>query len=320
MSDRNIDDLLKDLAGTYVPSDEARAHAESRLQEAIEAEKSTTRRRFDMRWVAALAAGVVALFFVAQAITPSAASARFEEIASVAERLDPLTAPDGSFLYTRSEQTGLVTLPSEALASVGYDDELHYLLTVERESWLGSDNTRQIRSLAQPPIFFSSDDEAAYYSAGLDEQDQIGEVAAITVTEPKGPVWSEDPAALDEAIRARMTADRGLPRAVEYLDVAITILREARTSPQLRASILRLVGNLEGLELLSEATPSTFAIEYEDQDVPTIYTFTLDSQGHLRAEERRMLAANEELGIPADTSLFSARYEPPVVVDSLEGP
>jgi hypothetical protein len=128
-----------------------------------------------------------------------------------------------------------------------------------------------------------------------------------------------DPTALDKAIRQAAVNDRGLPETVEYLDVALDILREPLTSPQLRAATLRLIAQLPDLELVETARDDsfTFAVEYRDQDVDSRQTFTLSKQGYLLTEEIRILEPNPRFGIPADTDIFTAIHTPATIVDDL---
>jgi hypothetical protein len=119
-----------------------------------------------------------------------------------------------------------------------------------------------------------------------------------------------------------MTTSRGLPDTVEYLELALTIIREGIIPPELRAATLRLIGGLDGLNIDSrtEDSHTTFFIEYTDHSVETRYSFALDQHGYLRHEQRLNLTADPQFGIPANTIIHQADYTQPSLTDSLSTP
>jgi hypothetical protein len=328
MTEKNhrVDQALRKLAGVPEPSEQDRQTAEKRLAAAIDSEaKGSERRPWGpvLVWATRLTIVLVALLSVLQIVRPSPTEAAIGEIASIAEAADPLTVPDQQFIYTKSEITGLGVIPREGLGDVPFErEQLVYLLPVLRESWVGNDGTIQIRTTSQTPVFFSHGDEQAYYTAGLDQQDAIGQTITQTATGPADlSLWPPDKDDLDEAIRAA-AADRGLPETIEYLDVALDLIRETFASPQLRANTLRLIGELPGLQFVGTSTDgtTTFAIEYADQGIETRLTFILTREGYLLTEERTVLEEDPVFGIPANTTVSSATYTTPRVVSSLQVP
>lgn len=322
--DHPVDDALRRVAGQPTPSEADRRLGADRLAEAIAAEqRPQPRRRYRLTvgWAIGFGVLLVGLLVAVETISPTPTEAAIEEIAKAAEETDPLTIPPQQFGYTKSEMTALAIVPTEALRDIEHEREfLVYLLRTIRETWIGSEGAAQLRTTNQPPIFFSEADEDAYYTAGIDEQDAIGETTMLTTTDrPTEPAWPTDPTALDKAIRQAAVNDRGLPETVEYLDVALDILREPLTSPQLRAATLRLIAQLPDLELVETARDDsfTFAVEYRDQDVDSRQTFTLSKQGYLLTEEIRILEPNPRFGIPADTDIFTAIHTPATIVDDL---
>lgn len=320
-----VDDLLRAYAGTPEPDSEDRNNAEARLIAAIDlaaAAQAPQRRRWPVAvWATVLLTVVVGLLFVLEAGRSSPVSAAMEEIARIAETTEPLTVSDTEFVYTRSEMQAIFIVPKEGLGDVPYTgDHLVYLALSTRETWFGTRGTVQIRTTFHEPVFFTAVDESVYYAAGIDKQDQIGETITTTVTDPTKQVWPTDPVELDSAIREAMVTERGLPETVEYLDVALDILRESFSSPQLRAATLRLIGDINGLQLVetSAAQSVTFLIEYVDRNVDARLTFTIDMIGNLSFEEHLNLTADQEFGIPADTSVFVVEYSAPLVVDGLD--
>lgn len=246
-----------------------------------------------------------------------------EEIARLVETADPTQIPEQDFLYTDATVTSLVIVPADMLADPAYEDDfLAYLLPSRRETWYGSDNTLQIRTTNQPPVFFSEEDEAAYYTAGLDDQDRIGETTTDTVTDDRDfNQWPTNPDELDATIREQIPPETGREDEVEYLEIALGLIREVFTPPHLRATTLTLIGQTPGLELVDQTSQqTTFAIEYQQDGIDTQQTFTLTSQGHLASEETRILENHPRLGVPADTPVFAAHYSTPITVDTLDQP
>lgn len=316
-----VDDALRRLAGDPEPTEQDRELAEARLAAAID-ERAAVKLRLRRRrpiWAYGVLAVLTVVFVVVQLARPSPTAAAIKEIARAAEQTSPLEIPDQTYAYTKSNITALRVVPAERLHEVGFDrDFLSYLLPVERETWVGSDGTMQIRTTIEAPLFFSPDDEAIYYQAELDQDDAIGKTTTDTFT-PQDVVetWPTDLETLDQAIRAAM-GDQGRPTAVEYLDVALDILRETLIEPSLRANTLRLISDLPGLTLLaSDANTTTLGIEYPDQGIDTRLLVTLSPDGYLLGEESMSLQENPTFGIPADTTTSSASYTIPRLVEYL---
>lgn len=328
MTERNhpVDDALRQVVGHPTPSEADRRMAADRLAAAIAAEQEPRwwRRRLALGWAVGVAILIVGVLVVVEGISPTPTEAAIEEIAEAAEQADPLSIPAQEFAYTKSEITALMIVPGEALENIEYEREfLAYLLPTRREIWIGHEGTIQIRTTNQTPVFFTETDENAYYQAGIDQQDSIGETTTLTTTDqPTKADWPTDRQELDQAIDETMVTDRGLPETVEYLDVALDILRETLASSEVRAATLRLIGQLPDLHLDEAASDegTTFSIEYKDQGVDTRQTFTLSGQGSLLKEEIGILKPNPRYGIPADTTTFTAIHEEPVIVDSLDNP
>lgn len=316
-----VDAALRRLVGDPEPSPQDRQLGDKRLHRAVEAEAPISRSGSDWRLLMVAAVTTLLLVVGYAVLRPSQVDAAVEEMATAAEAVDPIVLTSEEFFYTRAEVANLGLVGSEELGGVAFDQEqLVYLLSSLRETWVGADGGIQIRTRHGTPTFFTVDAEAAYHEAGLDERDGIGE----TITEAFPPPettesWPISIDALDEAIRER-TADRGLPHTIEYLDVAIDILRENLIPPQLRANTIRLIGQLPGLEVSRENERVTFAADYEDNRIPTRYTFTLDRHGNLVSEATSIAEANAQLGIPAGTTITAASYIDQQIVSSLGSP
>lgn len=318
-----IDNLLRDYAGSPEPSHSNREYAEQKLQHVISSSvrtSRTARQRPVFIWAAGLATVVAGGFLALLVSRPTTAQATIEQIATIVETIDPVTATDTQYVYTRSTTQSLGFVPREGLGEVPYDkDILVYQTTSTRQTWYGIQGTVQIRTTNHQPTFFTDNDRDVYYAAGLDQQDQIGETITTTDTQPIED-WPTDPDQLDQAIRGQMVTDRGLPETVEYLDVAFDIIGESFATPKVRATALRLIAKLDGLQLV-EQTPdgaATFTVDYTDSEVDTRLTFTIDPNGYLGYHQILSLTADTQLGIAADTPTFQAEYAEPAITGSLD--
>lgn len=296
--------------------------AEDRLRAAIEAEKATKQGRSWWPWVAA-AAVFVGLFVAVQTFRPTPTEAAMEEIATVVETIDPAQVGDQQFLYTEGANIALSVLPGDMLEGVSYEGEYFvYRLPNFRQTWHGNDGVVQLATTNQEPVFFTEEDEDLYYEAALDELDNIGETVTDTIQDdPNLDQWPTDPSELDAAIREQLPPDTGRPESVEYLDIALDLIREVYTPPGLRAAVLTVIGRIDELQVVEQdESTATFAIGYEDRGLDTRQTFTISRRGELLAEQTLLLEPDPELDIPADTALFEATYSTPEVVNSLDQP
>jgi hypothetical protein len=320
---------LRAVTPDSLPTAADRQRAEEALILAIAQETpprigtATARKRWGL--VGAAAALLLIVVIGVQLARPTPASAALSEIAYAASLVDPLVVPAQSFAYTRSVQTSLGVKPLVAHGEADESAELiASLLPVVREAWMGSGGFVQLREQFGRPVFFTPEDEAAYYALGLDQADFVGETITRTLSGVTSTLdsqdWPTEPDELLELIRSLFPPDRGLPEAVEVLDIALDLLRESGPSPELRAAVIRILLDLD-LELAerSESGDATFAVTYEDW-VSVRDTFTLDSKGNLIAETTTMLEPDPELSIPAGTVIQQAIYEPTIIVDGLDQP
>lgn len=318
-----VDRLIRYLAGTPEPPTGSRERVEAALM--AEINKTTARPATPRYWLRALtvatAAAALAVLLIVQPFAQSVASATLEEIAEVAALQDPLKVTDTSFVYTQSEATGLGTASRDALGDVPYEfDELYYIISVEREAWIGSEGTRQIRTTFGEPTFFTEEDEQSYYAAGLDVRDEVGETTTSTVSIPLTE-WPEDTNELDQAILEIVGEPADVPFDVRYLDVSLGILREAHITPQLRSATITLISRLDSLQYqdLGEGI-SSFFVDYTILDVEHQLEFHLDEVGNLIFENLQTLAPDPSRRLPAGTSIFQAVYDLPSEADALSTP
>lgn len=317
-----VDDLIRRVVGDPEPAPGDRARAEARLAAAMREERPHRRPRWIAVAGAAVVAVVVGLLVFFDVGSGSRVSAAIEEIAEAIEEVSPLSVGDSQFVYIRSVTRALGVVPRDALGDVSYENEyLVYLLPKTRETWRGSEGGLQIRETVGEPVFFSENGQTGYYRAGLDEIDRVGETVTQTFIDSDIENWPAESEALDAGIRDVMVTNRGLPEDVEYLDVAVDILRDPLQPPEVRQTVVRLIGDLDGLQLVESTTGGvTLSVEYVDQEVRTRLTFTITNDGYLSFEQLTNLTADEEYGIPAGTVTSQADYSQPIVVDSLDTP
>ena len=315
-----IDQTLKAMFGDPEPTPEEEARALARFQRAME-ERSGRRRR-SIPWRVLVAAGLAAVavgMFLVLPRQETAAAAALREIARLVDEIDPLDAPDGTFSFVRSEQVLLMEVHAEGVGRQEGEPSLFYRLPLRRDSWLGIEGTLQLSTTASEPLFFAPADRTLYYEYGIDQQDAIGETQTFTVVDAFDTVWATGGAELDSQIRGILPPESTRPEHVDYLDIALQVIRESPASPETRASVLRLIADLEGIEHVDgEPDVSSFWVEFEESGVLVRWTFAVDSAGFLRSESRTNMTAGGVLGLAAGTSTFEAEYSAPLVVTGLD--
>lgn len=313
--------LIRREALPVEPSDGDYQRARQRLQAAIRHEEQRRGRQVRGWLIPSLVA--TALLVVVGAIAlfrPTPAEAALAEVAEVAREAAPLEIPSGSFVYTRSERVDLALRPG---SEFGLDQEfVAYLLPSTREIWRQPDTEFvQIRTTTHTPIFFDEAIEDTYYRLGLDATDRLGETQTQQLTGVVDPIlevdWPSQPNALYEALRdyAAQGGDQR-PISVQIFDLATDLLREADPTPELRAAIVQVLARLP-VRLVNQTSQTiTIGITYT-APLATRDTITLSTQGQLLAETSSLLAADPELGIPANTVVLKVDYLETRITDDL---
>jgi hypothetical protein len=244
------------------------------------------------------------------------------EIAHAALLADPLSVPQGSFIYIRSERVDLAIRPG---AELSLDKEyVAYLQPLSREVWRQPE-TRfyQIRTTLGPPRFFDPLVEAAYLAAELDRTDRIGETITRQLTDVTDPLietdWPTNPDTLRQAMEA-YAGQGGDERPIEaqLLDLAVDLLRESNPTPELRAAILEVLAQLPlGLEDGGSDDTITVGVTYPGP-LLTHDTVTLSPEGQLLAQKTTLLETDSDLRIPSDTLISSSTYQLPRITTNLD--
>lgn len=310
---------LRREAGESAPSDEDFRRARQRLEQAIADERMRPRSR--RLWVAAaIAAALIAVLVGIQLVRISPAEAALGEIAEAARRATPQDIPDGSFIYTTSHRVDLAVRPG---VEFGLDQEyVAYLIPSTREIWRSPDSSFvQLRTTAEPPEFFDTDTEDAYYENGVTEVYPTGETKVEQYVDVEDPLlqteWPTEPTALYQAL-AEYGAQGGDTRseAAQVFSLATNLLREANPSPELRAAIIDVFALLP-VQVIEETDQGlTIGLTYDDP-LTSLFTITLSDTGYLLEETTTLLEPDVELGIPTGTRILDVDYSEPVLVDSL---
>ena len=313
-----VDLALRAVTTTFEPSRADFDSARVKLMEAISSTLPPSRSRIQPLWAAFIALSLVIAVFLVQTTSTSPAEALITELARVVETTDPLVIPDDLFAYTQTEATVLMEVDPESLEGVEIPHgSLAYGLPQTRETWMGDEGTARLSTTYFRPVFFSSADEAAYYAAGLDQRDRIGETVTETQPDASGVLdemdWPTDPVELETRIRS-LVGDTDL----EVLETSLKLLRETLIPPRLRTAVLLVIAGLD-LELVDESPDGagTFSVELDES---MRLTFTLDATGYLRFEELILVDGDPDRGVPPGTAEYTADYTAPRLVDSADLP
>ena len=313
-----VDLALRAVTTTFEPSRADFELSRVKLMDAISSASPPSRSRIRLSLVAAITLLVATAVFLVQTASTSPAAALITELAEVADVTDPLVIPDDQFAYFQTDSTGLVEVGPDALGGVDIEhDSLFYSLPQTRESWIGNQGTVRLRTHNLPPVFFSAADEAAYYTAGLDQGDHIGETIVKTQPDTNRILderdWPTDPVELEATIRSMVGEVDG-----DVLQECLGLIREPLIPPELRTAVLRVIAGLD-LELVDESPDGagTFSVELDES---MRQTFTIDPTGHLIFEEVVLVDGYPDRGVPPGTAEYTANYTVPRLVDSADLP
>jgi hypothetical protein len=312
-------EVLRRMAGDPVPTDADRLRAWTRLENAIDAEGRSQRRR----WLVPVAAAAVVAIAVAAVVVvsrPNPVEAALGEIAAAARLATPEEIPEGSFLYTRTEGVGLGGTAQGDL--LGVSGPVYYFTPAERQSWRHGDFVQAVTTIGTP-TFLDPEVEAAYYAHGWDKRDHVGETITRQFTGVTNDItdrdWPTDPRQLREALdEAAREGGLSWPLEYEVFGLATDLLRENDPGSDVRAALMEVFAGLP-LTLVDQTSDGSITLA-ATFDVPNAQRFmvTLNAQGYLVAETQTYL--EEAWGIPAGTRVSDAIYSVPTVVDDLDTP
>lgn len=309
-----VDRFLRRALTARDPTDADLTTAEQVYRSGVveESEPVTVRRLRPVPVAAGIMLMVVVLIAVQVGrVTPAAGA--LIEIADAARFVDPLEVPQQGYAYTQSQ---VVTLMVDAMPD---GVPIGYLLPTERETWIGTEGFVQIRTTVAEPVFFTTEANDAYYQTGLDRIDRVGETYTETFSGVLGLLdereWPTDPAELSHTIRSLP----GISSDADIIDVAIDLIRESLAPPELRAAVLELMATLN-LRLVEQTEDKTTFEHSAGGDTPSVYRFTLSSNGQLLEESETLTAGDPQLGIPSGTEVLVIVYQPTVITANLQSP
>lgn len=304
-------DRLRRAAERPVPTADEKSAAFGRLQHAISREQQMAGKsgfKWGWRPIAILAAALTTLVVAIPFFITDPAQAALTEVAEAARVAAPLEVPEGDFIYTRSEHEDLAIRPGSDFDLP--QDFVPYLLPTTRQVWRNpAERFILIHTTIGTPEFFDPQTQAAYYQAGLDRADQVGENVVEQFTEADDPVietrWPTHPEQLLEAMEAFILENRDQTADTsQIIDLTADILRETHPSPELRSSLVQVLAR-QPLELKGR-TATTITISHISDGQET--AITLSSDGQLLSETVTLLKPDADLGLPEGTTVGSANY------------
>lgn len=323
-----LDLLLREATGSPQASETEYLHGRRMLNAAIAAEaKRASGFARAGQWLPRLAAAgaafvlVIAIGISISLLQPPPVTA-LGELANVAERVERTSAADGEYLYSR--ESG-VSIHVRDGADLG-EPELGlvaYLLPINEETWVAN-GTRFVSRATLQPVFFSAEAEAAYFAAGLDVSDGVGETREETTNQPVQIIderdWPTTPGQLRQAMRSYVSNEgTAVATDVQLVELAATLLRETDASPDLRAATIRVLEDLD-VEVTERGDGSglSVGIEYTD-GVAKMRVIEFDAESNLVREYERWLEGDPQLGVPAGTIVYDATFSPVRIVAEMPG-
>ena len=319
-SGRDPFEILRSDAHTTEPTSAQTERARARLERAINAQRIPSAASGSRRARRVLVAAAVAAALIVVAIpllNTSTAQAALTEVAQAARQATALDIPEGNYIKVTSERTDLGARPGEEFGLEG--EFVAYLLPTTREVWRQpAERFFSIRTTVGQPVFIDPQTESAYYTAGLDEDDRVGETYIEQFTDVADPIietdWPTDPINLRQSMEAFIGDNRGTTATdADLFILASNILREANPPPELRGAVIEVLAQLP--VTLERPTADSFALSITDRDRELAMTLT--SKGNLIAETITLLEPDSVLGIPAGTVLTNVTYQPTSVVNTL---
>lgn len=241
------------------------------------------------------------------------------ELANVAERVEIARAADGEYLYSTS--TG-VSINFRDGADIGRPElgAFAYLVPRTVETWIADDVMIVARTTMQPK-FFDPAAERAYFEAGLDADDGIGQTTEDTLSMADQIIdqrdWPTSPGQLQQAMEAYASNEGSqVATDVQLVELAAVLLRETEASPRLRAAVLRVLEDLDVDVATTSDGGVSVAIEFVD-GVRRLRVIEFDAQANLVREYETWVDGDRRLGVPAGTVVHEAAYSPVRVVTEI---
>jgi len=318
-ADNRLRDLLTEVAPPPEPTADHRERARAALHGSFRADRKARRpiwQRPAVAWSTAVAAvAVVVTIAVLPGSTPSV-EANLADIARATRELAADELPVGSYVHTSTNATTLVAHP------VADGILVFYLLPQAVDTWTRG-TTEQTRTRVGTPLFFDAESEKAYYAAGLDVADNVGETSIQLLGDVANVLdisrWSDDLATLRKQIDAELgpNGEVGLVTADRMIDFVAELLNPSLNAPPpLRAALLEVLGGLD-VETTSLANGGVrVTVRFEQAEAGTIdRQLDIGKDGRLRARRQILVEPSADFPIPAGTVTAESIWSHPTIVD-----
>ncbi|MEJ7567705.1 MAG: CU044_5270 family protein [Gaiellaceae bacterium] len=238
------------------PIRQVRTSAKRDVSSSIMRRRRTSRRRVFLVAavvsVVALAAVVPATLLPDERIGASPAAAEtLEQLAAVAGAQP--ASPGGRYLYTKAR-----TLYSATESST---DPFAVFLPSIRESWVAADGSGRIRETPAKPVFLSEADRERWTQTGgwLDARAPTDQRSGARDNFRAARNLPTEPDELEATLRAKAerenpTPEDGYTVTGELLEQIRSLLHSPAASSELRAALYRVMGRLDGVELVGSVT------------------------------------------------------------------
>ena len=244
------------------------------------------------------------------------------ELAEVAEQVAPPTAATGEFIYTRTLESAVTSLPG---AELGLDDRIDVAF-LERsvvERWVAPNGSIHEERTFEAPVFFDSEAEAAYVASEPVGSELVGQTTVddFTPTSILGErAWPEDPEELLVAMRTFVTNEgSAVISDASVIGLAADLMRAPKATPSLRSAVLGAV-DLMDVEIQERSNGRAVIVSLQfTEEVLQRFELEFDADANLVRERLVYLEALPEAGIPAGATIEETVYSVPRVVDSLDG-
>jgi hypothetical protein len=240
------------------------------------------------------------------------------ELAYAAEQVDPIVLDPGEAIYVESDVVRLGIIPGEVLELE--TESVSYLLLVVEKVWDFGDGTMIVESTVGTPTFFDSDVELAYYNAGHDKIDRVGEsfeeAFSEVTNEDAERDWPTNPDALHQTmVEVVNMGGSTLPDDVLVFHLARQILFNGHTQPMLRSAVLEVLATLD-LTVIEDPTSETLTVTttYEENGATVTEYVTFDANGYVIADGTTADTPFPGLHIPPGSVIGSGRYTIPTQV------
>lgn len=304
---KSLEDQIRNLFPDHPPSQDDLARIDAAYRNGLEA---TSARRLPLTAAAAAVVVVLAALGVT-VLAPSPVEATLTEYVEIAESVEIGDIDDGTFWYTESESVGLATiqLPDETLA---------YLIPTHRQIWIQpAGGVTVISTTSGEPTILTPDGADLYeqYANSAVRPGETVTVAQESYEHPSETVVTTDPDELEAMLRSQSQVDTD----TKVADAALALITESPAGPQVRATVLGVLANLD--LILVEETEDTVTLRTRPTDSDdTQITFTIRADGQLLYRANATTQDFDDIGIEAGFVTFEATYQPTVTSDTAPDP